>query len=48
MSDKKEKKLSYALTEANARKQLESAKGYNTKAKSLLKLVPRTSDRNIG
>ena len=38
MSDKKEKKLSYALTEANARKQLESAKGYNIKAKSLLKL----------
>jgi len=46
VSDKKEKKLSYALTEANARKQLESAKGYNTKAKSLLKLYC-CSDQDI-
>jgi hypothetical protein len=46
MSDKKEKKLSYALTEANARKQLESAKGYNIKAKSLLKLYC-CSDQDI-
>jgi hypothetical protein len=36
MSDKKEKKLSYAMTEVNARRQLESAKDYGIKAKSLL------------
>ena len=38
MSDKKEKKLSYAMTEVNARKQLESAKDYGIKAKSLLEM----------
>jgi len=38
MSDKKEKKLSYAMTEVNARRQLESAKDYGIKAKSLLEM----------
>jgi len=38
MSDKKQKKLSYALSEASARKQMENAKGYGIKAKSLIKM----------